>query len=75
MSDKIELNGTVTKECGNGLFTIEVPGINGSSSVVHCRLSGKMKEFNIKIVTGDRVKIEVTPYDLTKGRITYREKS
>jgi len=72
MSDeKMEFEGIVSTECGNGLFIVEVQGMKEKTKV-YCRLSGKINRNNIKIVNGDKVKIEVTPYDLTKGRITYR---
>ena len=49
-------------------------GMIDQSPVVLAYPSGKMKRFHIKIITGDRVKVELSPYDLTRGRITYRDK-
>jgi translation initiation factor IF-1 len=64
----IELDGTVTEVLPNTLFRVEVAG----GHEVLCHLSGKMRIHFIKILPGDKVKVEVTPYDKTKGRITYR---
>ena len=65
----ISLNGTVTEERGNGFFTVELE--NGHQLIA--RLSGKMeKRYMIKVNTDDRVIVEITPYELNRGRITYR---
>ncbi|HRN96561.1 MAG TPA: translation initiation factor IF-1 [Candidatus Levybacteria bacterium] len=64
----IELDGTVIEVLPNTLFRVEVAG----GHEVLCHLSGKMRIHFIKILPGDKVKVEVTPYDKTKGRITYR---
>ncbi len=64
----IELDGVVKEVLPNTLFRVEVEG----GHEVLCHLSGKMRIHFIKILPGDKVKIEVTPYDKTKGRITYR---
>jgi translation initiation factor IF-1 len=64
----IELEGVVKEVLPNTLFRVEVAG----EHEVLCHLSGKMRIHFIKILPGDRVKVEVTPYDKTKGRITYR---
>lgn len=64
----IEIEGVVKEVLPNTLFRVEVEG----GHEVLCHLSGKMRIHFIKILPGDRVKIEVTPYDKTKGRITYR---
>lgn len=66
----IELDGVVTEVLPNTLFRVE---IEGGKSIL-CHLSGKMRIHFIKILPGDRVKIEMTPYDMEKGRITYRSK-
>ena len=66
----IEIDGVVTESLPNTLFRVELE--NGS--MVLCHLSGKMRMHFIKILPGDRVKVEMTPYDKTKGRITYRNK-
>ena len=72
--DKLELEGKVIAAKGNGMFTIEVDNIKNKTNV-HCTLSGRIRKNNIRILEGDRVKIEVSVYDLTKGRITYRLKT
>lgn len=64
----IELEGVVKEVLPNTLFRVEVAG----GHEVLCHLSGKMRIHFIKILPGDRVKVEITPYDKTKGRITYR---
>lgn len=66
----IELEGVVKEVLPNTLFRVEIEG----GRLVLCHLSGKMRIHFIKILPGDRVKIEMTPYDLNRGRITYREK-
>jgi translation initiation factor IF-1 len=66
----IELEGIVKESLPNTLFRVELE--NGE--VVLCHLSGKMRMHFIKILPGDRVRIEMTPYDRTKGRITFRLK-
>ena len=72
MSDKqvIELDGTVIEALPNAMFRVELE--NGHEIIAH--ISGKMRMHYIKILPGDRVKLEMSPYDLTKGRITYRYK-
>lgn len=65
-----EIDGKVKEALPNTLFRVELPDGN----VVLCHLSGRMRMNYIKILPGDRVKIEMTPYDKTKGRITYRYK-
>jgi translation initiation factor IF-1 len=66
----IELEGKVTEVLPNTLFRVEIEG----GKIVLCHLSGKMRIHFIKILPGDRVKIEMTPYDKERGRITYRIK-
>jgi len=66
--EAIELEGTVVKALPNARFDVELE--NGHQVLAH--LSGKMRRFYIRIVTGDRVKLELSPYDLTKARIIYR---
>ena len=70
MSDKIELEGKVFEALPNAMFKIEIAG--GKTVLGH--ISGKMRVHHIRILPGDKVKLELSPYDLTKGRITYREK-
>ncbi len=60
--------GTVLESLPNTLFRVELE----DKSVIICHLSGKMRMHFIKILPGDRVRVEMTPYDKTKGRITYR---
>ena len=64
----IEVKGTVKELLPNAMFMVELD--NGHKVLAH--ISGKMRMHYIKIVRGDRVKIELSPYDLTKGRIIYR---
>lgn len=64
----IELTGAVLETLPNAMFKVELE--NGHVILAH--ISGKMRMHYIKILPGDWVKIEMTPYDLTKGRITYR---
>ena len=64
----IELDGTITQALSNAMFRVELE--NGHEIVAH--ISGKMRKFYIKLLPGDKVKMEMSPYDLSKGRITYR---
>lgn len=64
----IEMDGTIVKALSNAMFRVELE--NGHEVVAH--ISGKMRKFYIKLLQGDKVKLEISPYDLTKGRITYR---
>jgi translation initiation factor IF-1 len=66
--NNIELVGRVTEVLPNTMFRVEVEG----KKIILCHLSGKMRINYIKIMPGDKVRIEVTPYDLNRGRITYR---
>ena len=66
----LEFNGTVTELLPNATFRVKLE--NGHEIIAH--ISGRMRKNYIRILTGDRVKVEMTPYDLTKGRITYRMK-
>ena len=68
--EAIEMEGTVTEALPNTTFRVELE--NGHSIIAH--ISGKMRKHYIRILTGDTVKVEMTPYDLTKGRITFRGK-
>ncbi len=67
--DQIQMTGTVIDTLPNTMFRVELE--NGHTVVAH--ISGKMRKNYIKILTGDTVQVELTPYDLTKGRITFRE--
>ena len=66
----IEQDGTVIESLGNAMFRVELE--NGHIITAH--ISGKMRMHFIRILPGDKVMIEMSPYDLTKGRIVYREK-
>jgi translation initiation factor IF-1 len=66
--DFIELTGLVTEALPNAMFRVELE--NGS--VIICHISGKMRMHSIRILPGDKVTVELTPYDLTKGRIIRR---
>ena len=66
--DHIEMEGVVIDTLPNTMFRVELD--NGH--VVTAHISGKMRKHYIRILTGDRVTVQLTPYDLTKGRITYR---
>ncbi len=68
--EAIEMEGTVTEALPNTTFRVELE--NGHNIIAH--ISGKMRKHYIRILTGDTVTVEMTPYDLTKGRITFRGK-
>lgn len=67
-SDTLEFEGEIVDVLPNQMFKVKLQ--NGH--IVTCYTSGKMRQFRIRLVAGDKVKIEMTPYDLEKGRITYR---
>jgi translation initiation factor IF-1 len=68
--DVIEFEGIIRESLPNAMFRVELD--NGHKVLAH--ISGKIRKNFIKILPGDRVKVELTPYDLTRGRITYRVK-
>jgi translation initiation factor IF-1 len=68
--EAIEVEGTVVEPLPNAMFRVELP--NGHRVLAH--ISGKMRMHFIKILPGDKVTVELSPYDLTRGRITYRAK-
>lgn len=68
--DAIEMEGTVTEVLPNATFRVELE--NGHNILAY--LSGKMRKFYIRVLEGDRVKVEMSPYDLSRGRVTYRYK-
>ena len=70
-SDVIEVEGVVTESYPNAMFEVELP--NGHKILAHG--SGKMRMNYIRIYPGDKVTIELSPYDLTRGRITWRSKN
>ena len=67
--EAIEVEGEVVQALGAGRYRIR---IDGSEHEPICKTGGKMGKFRIRITTGDRVRVELSPYDLTRGRITYR---
>ena len=69
-SDMIELEGTVVEAMPNAMFKVEIQG--GHQILAH--ISGKLRMNYIRILPGDKVTVEVSPYDLTRGRITWRSK-
>jgi translation initiation factor IF-1 len=66
--DVIEIEGRILESLPNAMFRVELE--NGHKILAH--ISGKMRKHFIKILPGDKVKVELSPYDLTRGRITYR---
>ena len=66
--DAIEVDGTITEALSNAMFRVQLE----SGHVITAHISGKMRMHYIKILPGDRVKVEMSPYDLTKGRISFR---
>ena len=67
--DKIEVEGSILEALPNAMFRVEIP----PGKVILAHISGKMRMHYIKILPGDKVKIELSPYDLTRGRIIFRE--
>jgi translation initiation factor IF-1 len=68
--DQIEMEGVVSETLPNTMFRVQLE--NGHIITAH--ISGRMRKNYIRILTGDKVKVEMTPYDLSKGRITFRHK-
>ena len=68
----VEATGTIFKESGNGFFNVELDQPEGHECL--CRASGKLITRKIQLLVGDRVTVELSPYDLDRGRITLREK-
>jgi len=69
-SDVIEVSGTITESMPNAMFRVKLE--TGQEVLAH--VSGKIRKNFIRILLGDKVRIELSPYDLTRGRITFREK-
>lgn len=67
-SDVIEMEGVIIDTLPNTMFRVEL----SNGHIVTAHISGKMRKNYIRILTGDKVKVELTPYDLSKGRIVYR---
>ena len=69
----IEVTGTVVEKHPGGIFSVELDDNNKETAhKVLAQIAGKLRKHRIRILTGDRVQIELSPYDLTRGRITYR---
>lgn len=68
--DNIEIEGTVLETFPNAMFKVKLE----NDQEILAYISGKMRKYFIKILPGDRVRVEMSPYDLSKGRITYRYK-
>ncbi|MDR3253620.1 MAG: translation initiation factor IF-1 [Endomicrobium sp.] len=68
--EKIIVDGKILESLPNAMFKVEIEGRH----VILAHICGKMRMHYIKILPGDKVKVELSPYDLTRGRITYREK-
>jgi translation initiation factor IF-1 len=68
--EKIEVAGKILEALPNAMIKVEIEG----GHVILAHICGKMRMHYIKILPGDKVKLELSPYDLTRGRITYREK-
>jgi len=66
---KIKFLGVVTEALPNAMFRVKIE----DGRVLLCHLAGKMRLYRIKVMPGDKVRVEMTPYDETKGRIVYRE--
>lgn len=75
--DNLELNGIVTEALPNTMFRVEIDADapeDFATRTLLCTLSGKMRMYRIRVMPGDKVTIEVTPYDKDRGRITFRNK-
>ncbi len=68
--EALEVEGVVTQALANTRFLVEIEG----GHVVNAHVAGRMRKHFIRIVPGDKVRVELSPYDLTKGRITFRER-
>ncbi len=68
--DKIEVEGSIVEALPNAMFRVQIP----QGRIILAHISGKMRMHYIKILPGDKVRLELSPYDLTRGRIVYREK-
>lgn len=68
--DQIEMEGVVVETLPNTMFRVKL----NNGHIITAHISGKMRKHYIRILTGDKVTVEMTPYDLSKGRITYRER-
>lgn len=68
--DLIELEGNVIDVLSGGIYKVQI----GEERIIQAKISGKLRKFNIKVMMGDMVKVSVSPYDLTHGLITFRER-
>lgn len=68
--EKVEFEGEILEAFGSGMFKIALD--NGHEALAYT--SGKMRRYRIRMAPGDRIKVELSPYDLTRGRIVYRER-
>lgn len=73
--DVIELIGVVEETFPNAMFRVRIQSSQAKDHVLLCHLAGRMRVYRVRILPGDRVRVEMTPYDLQKGRITYRFRS
>ncbi len=71
-AEAIEIEGTVTAALPNAMFRVEIESGDEKQAVL-ATISGKMRKYYIRILPGDRVVVELSPYDLTRGRIVYRK--
>jgi translation initiation factor IF-1 len=69
--EKTQVEGVVVESLPNATFRVK---LNNSDKIILCHLAGKMRMYRIRVLPGDKVKVEQTPYDETKGRIVYRVK-
>ena len=70
MEEKIEMDGEVLEALGSGMFRVSLD--NGHELIAYT--AGKMRRYRIRMAPGDKISVEVSPYDLTRGRITYRHR-
>ncbi len=71
-AEAIELDGVILDALPNAMFKVETD-IEGTKHIVLAHVSGRMRKFFIRILPGDKVRVEVSPYDLSRGRIVYRK--
>ncbi|MCX6388590.1 MAG: translation initiation factor IF-1 [Solirubrobacterales bacterium] len=72
--EKIEMEGTVSEALPNAMFRVDLDDAPEGADPVLGHVAGKMRRFRIRINPGDRVRVELSPYDLTRARIVYRHK-
>jgi translation initiation factor IF-1 len=69
-SDLLEMEGEIVDIMPNQMFKVK---LDGNEHTITCYTGGKMRQFKIRLVAGDKVKVEISPYDLSKGRIVFRK--